>query len=163
MATYSDFSSLLQLGVGIGIGLSLFRAPVDIRTARLEKVLNSEIIALRGGGAAAVFRHKKWRALQALRLQYLGVRQDLERYQFPFMVAAAIGAMANLCALIKVALFASVDPGTGVGYFLVFISSVYFLIVLALLEVLARWHLGPIEKRLKAIQLSTDANSSAVL
>ena len=70
MPTYGDFSSLLQLGVGTGIGLSLFRAPVDIRTANLERVLNGEILALRN--AANDFARLKRRELMSLRLQFIG-------------------------------------------------------------------------------------------
>jgi len=155
MPTYGDFASLLQLGVGIGIGLSLFRAPVDIRTAKLEKVLAAEILALKGSGPTE-FRASKRRALQKLRLGYAAVRQDLERYQHPFMILAALGAFANLAALVFVSLYAQQTASDYATYALIFVSSGYFLLLLLLLEVIARWHLGPLKTRLYRIQTSTE-------
>ena len=72
MVTYGEFSSLLQLGVGIGIGLSIFKAPIDLRTNRIGRVLDAEILALRGG--ASDFTKQKRRELMMLRSRFLQVR-----------------------------------------------------------------------------------------
>ena len=152
MPTYGDFSSLLQLGVGTGIGLSLFRAPVDIRTANLERVLNGEILALRN--AANDFARLKRRELMSLRLQFIGTKERVEALQQPFMWLAVAGALANLLLLIRVSLNASAAPSDQMQWLLVFASTVYFALVMAGLEVLARIHLRPLSRRLYAIQMS---------
>ena len=86
MATYGDFSSLLQLGVGVGIGLSLFRAPVDLRVAKLMRILGGEITALRG--SETQFGIRKRRDMQDLEFGFTTVRLSLERRQLPFMICA---------------------------------------------------------------------------
>jgi len=154
MATYGDFSSLLQLGVGIGIGLSLFRAPVDLWTARLEKAFDAELRALRGT-AITGFRQKKRQALQGLRLRYFGAVRTAGKQLLPFMVAAATGAVVNLASLIWVSLSFNADPG-GWSYFFIFISSIYYIILLIALTVFALAHFGEISTRLKEIQYSTE-------
>jgi len=136
MATYGDFSSLFQLGVGIGIGISLFRAPVDLRVSRLERLINGEITALRGTDVP--FAQKKRRDMMDLRFRFITVRADLDRWQWPFMVAAVTGAALNLAGLVV----ATLDKDRAVLTFdrwtLLFVSIGWFLILLGALEVLAR-------------------------
>lgn len=98
MASYGDFSSLLQLGVGVGIGLSLFRAPVDLRVAQLDRTISGELSALKGSTEA--FGRTKRRDLSDLRFRFTLSRTELQRSQIPYMVAAVISAVANLVCLI---------------------------------------------------------------
>jgi hypothetical protein len=150
MAIYGDFTSLLQLGVGIGIGISLFRAPVDLRVSRLGRMIDDEIAALRGTDVP--FAQKKRRDLMDLRFRFITVRADLDRWQWPFMVAAVIGAAANLAELVV----ATLDKDRPVCAFdrwtLLFVSIGWFLLLLAALEVLARVALRAIQQDFSALQ-----------
>jgi hypothetical protein len=56
---------------------------------------------------------------------------------------AATGALANLVSLIVVSLSSSADPGEW-GWFFIFISSIYYIVLLIALEFFALWHLGEI-------------------
>jgi hypothetical protein len=139
MTSYGDFSSLLQLGVGIGIGLSLFRAPVDLRVSRIDRVIESELVALRG--LATPFAKAKRRDIMDLRLRFVSIKDDLNEHMLPFMIAAVFAALLNLAGLITVTLCADRGAGpTEAGVFL-FISVGWFLIEIALLEGLAQWTL----------------------
>lgn len=151
MATYGDFSSLLQLGVGIGIGLSLFRAPVDLRVAYLGRTIDSEIAMLR---SPLPFAKRKRRDLQDLKLRFLTVSGNLERRQLPFMVIAVGLSVANLAALI----WAAVDKDRCVSgpelWMLLAISVGGYILLIAALEILARLSLSKIMKDHKQIQLT---------
>jgi len=161
MATYGDFSSLLQLGVGIGIGLSLFRAPVDLRASKLIRVMDNELTVLRNPNNP--FAKTKWRDVRQLRYRFGQIRDGLDRLQLPFMWAALALAVLNLAALVV----ATVDKervACGAElYGLLFITIGGFFILLAALEVLARWHLGPIRAELKQIQLRRAPSAAAQL
>lgn len=150
MATYGDFSSLLQLGVGIGIGISLFRAPVDLRVSRLERIIDGEIAVLRGTDVP--FGQKKRRDMMDLRFQFMTVRAKLDRWQWPFMAAAVIGALANLAGLIV----ATLDKDGVVCDFgqwtLLFVSIGWYFILLLALEILARVTLRSVRRDFSAIQ-----------
>lgn len=150
MATYGDFSSLLQLGVGIGIGLSLFRAPVDLRVANLARTIDGEISALRN--SPVPFTKQKRRDLQDLKLRFVTVKANLNRKQLPFMVIAVILAVANLAALVA----ATIDRDRPVSepelLILFGISIVGYLLLLGALEILARHYLSNIQRDHRAIQ-----------
>lgn len=150
MTTYGDFSSLLQLGVGIGIGLSLFRAPVDLRASKLIRTIDNELTVLRN--PINPFAKAKWRDVRQLRYRFGQVRDSLDRVQLPFMWAALTLAALNLAALVV----ATVDKervACGAElYGLLFVTIGGFLLLLAALEGLARWHLAPIRAELKQIQ-----------
>lgn len=150
MATYGDFSSLLQLGVGIGIGLSLFRAPVDLRTSKLMRTMDNELTVLRNPNNQ--FAKMKWRDVRELRYRFGQVRDDLDKVQLPFMWAAIVLAILNLAALVV----ATVDKERAADglelYGLLFIAVGGFFIILAALEGMARWYLNPIRAELRKIQ-----------
>lgn len=150
MATYGDFSSLLQLGVGIGIGLSLFRAPVDLRASKLMRVMDNELTVLRNPNNP--FARTKWRDVRQLRYRFGQVRDTLDRVQLPFMWVALALAVLNLAALIMATLDKERIACGAELYGLLFVTIGGFFILLAALEGLARWHLGPIQAELKQIQ-----------
>ncbi|CAA2106912.1 hypothetical protein MBUL_03902 [Methylobacterium bullatum] len=161
MATYGDFSSLLQLGVGIGIGLSLFRAPVDLRVSKLTRTMDNELTALRG--ASMPFAKVKWRDVQQLRYRFAQVRLTLERQQLRFMVIALALALLNLVALVEATLDKD-RPACGVElYGLLFVAIGGFVALLSVLEVLARYHLGPIQRELQLIQARRAPPAGAAL
>lgn len=161
MATYGDFSSLLQLGVGIGIGLSLFRAPVDLRASKLMRAMDNELTVLRNPNNP--FARTKWRDVRQLRYRFGQVRDILDRIQLPFMWAALALAVLNLAALVV----ATVDKeriACGAElYGLLFVTIGGFFIVLAALEGLARWHFGQISTELKEIQSRRAPSAAAPL
>jgi hypothetical protein len=150
MATYGDFTSLLQLGVGIGIGISLFRAPVDLRVSRLQRMIEGEVAALRGTDVQ--FGQKKRRDMMDLRYRFTIVRAKLDRWQWPFMVAAVVGAIANLAELIVATLDKDKPVSQPELWVLLFVSIGWFLLLLAALEVLARVVLRSVSQDFSALQ-----------
>jgi hypothetical protein len=150
MATLGEFSSLLQLGFGIGIGLSLFRAPVDLRTAKLAREIDGDLAAIRGV-ASEVARTKR-RGLMTLKLRFANTRRELDSKQIPFMIAALLGALANLAGLIAASSDAQRTLSSGQQAGLIFLSSGYFLLLALCLEVLARWYLTALFEELKRVR-----------
>lgn len=150
MASFGDFSSLLQLGVGTGIGLSLFRAPVDLRVNAISRTIQNELIALEGAGTA--FAVIKRRDISDLNLEFSTVKDGLDRTMIPFMIAAVIGAILNLVALIDATLNADRELSAAASYWMIFISVGGFAVELALLEAIARIRLGKIEAELDKIR-----------
>jgi len=150
MASFGDFSSLLQLGVGTGVGLSLFRAPVDLRVARISRTIEAELVALRG--VTMPFAQRKRRDMLDLKLRFVTVREALDRSLMPFMIAAVIGAFLNLLALIA----ATMDTGRALtpcqADALIFLSVGWFLMVVVALEVLARLKLQSINRDLRTLR-----------
>lgn len=150
MTTYSDFSSLLQLGVGVGIGLSLFRAPVDLRVVNLSRTIESDLVVLRD--AEMQFAKAKRRDLMDLKFRFIGICDDLNRWQLPFMVAAVVAAVLNLIGLIFATIYADRVADSYEIVAVLTVSVVWFGIEIALLEVLARWKLMGIARDLRNIR-----------
>lgn len=150
MAIYSDFSSLLQLGVGVGIGLSLFRAPVDLRLAWISKTLDSEILAMHGSNSP--FARTKRRDMQDLRLSLLSKKDSLNRNLVPFMFAAIVAAALNLAGLIAVSLWGERVASTGEIALFFLISVGWYLVELLALEALARYQLQSLTLNLAALR-----------
>lgn len=144
MATIGEFSSLLQLGVGIGIGLSVFRAPVDLRVSRLSSALDDELRVL--AGIKSDVARQRLGALSAIKIELGRRRAPIERWLSIFLTATVIGAVLNLAALV----FASIDAQRTLDlteqWGLITISVLYYLAILAMLEVFARYWLGDIER-----------------
>ena len=150
MSAYGEFASLFQLGVGVGIGLSLFRAPVAVRISAISRKLNGELTTLKG--VKTDFGKQKRRDLMALKLQFIKKNVTLDRQQFPFMILAVFGAVLNLCFLIKATLNPLSNVSETMIYVLLGISVIYFLVLIILLELLARHHLSKIFSALMEIQ-----------
>lgn len=142
MPVNGDFSSLLQFGAGLGIGLSLFRAPVDLRVSRIMRTLDGELTALQGIRSA--FARTKRRDMMDLKLRFTATRQDLEAAQIPYMIAAIIGAICNITCLIYVALNSGEQATTLAMAIFLFLSIGFFIIIILLLEILARLKLSGI-------------------
>jgi hypothetical protein len=150
MAFYAEFSSLLQLGVGIGIGLSIFRAPVDVRVSGIGRRLNNEISALKGVNTD--FAKKKRRDLMDLKLRFISICSKLDKVLIPFLIATVLGAGINLAGLIKVTLDGQ-SVASPFWCWLFLTSSVgYFLSIAFALEIVARVMLSTIRNDLQAIQ-----------
>lgn len=160
MASFGDFSSLLQLGVGTGIGLSLFRAPVDLRVKFLSKVIEEELASL--NNSSSQFGRKKRRDISDLKQKFLEVCDKLDIYMQPFMVAAVVGAALNLIALIDRTLNSDIELSNVAIWWLLFVSVGFFILELALLEVLARRCLGPIANELAVIRRRRDIGSPSL-
>ena len=150
MATYGDFSSLLQLGVGVGIGLSLFRAPVDLRVAKLMRILGGEITALRG--SETQFGIRKRRDMQDLEFGFTTVRLSLERRQLPFMICALFLAALNLAGLMAATLDKDRAACGFELYGLLFVTVGGFLLLLVAMEIMARLYLSDVTKELRELQ-----------
>lgn len=149
MATYGEFSSLLQLGVGLGIGLSLFRAPVDVRIGRLSHMFENQRGALRG--IQSEFATKKRRDIAELKIQFTHARGRLEAIMFPFMVAAILGAVANVSFLAIASFNSNEQISVIYQYILLTISTIYYLLIVLALELVARRALGSISAKLDEI------------
>jgi hypothetical protein len=142
MSTFGEFTSLLQLGFGIGIGLSLFRAPVDLRAAKIARILDMEMTALRG--VATAFGQQKRRKLMSLKLRFLDAQKELERQQFPFLIFTLLGALINLLLLIKASVSAQQQVTPSIEWLLIFISVIYFVFIVIILDCIARRKLTPL-------------------
>lgn len=150
MASFGDFSSLLQLGVGTGIGLSLFRAPVDLRVNSISRTVENELIALEG--ATTPFAITKRRDVSDLKLRFLTIRDRLNQTMIPFMIAAVMGALINLIALIDATFNADVQLSSAEDIWMVFISVGWFVIELSILEIIARVRLGDLQTDLDILR-----------
>jgi hypothetical protein len=145
-----EFGSLLQLGFGIGIGLSLFRAPMDLRANALMSGIADALKLLakaRTPEAAA-----KRLSLLDLRVKFHQERRKLDAWNRPIMIALIAGAAANLVALIWASVRAQDQIGIWWQLTLIFISVGYYVLALALLEVLARRHFSSVAADLKQIR-----------
>lgn len=150
MATLGEFSSLLQLGFGIGIGLSYFRAPVELRASTLAQAIDGEISIVRG--VTTPKAQQKTADLSSLKLRFSDIREQLEKLQFPFMVAAIAGALANWIFLILASLYASRQLLRYEKLGLLFVSVGYFVLLLVVLELIAQFRFRSVRLRLAAIR-----------
>lgn len=143
LANFGDFSSLLQLGVGIGIGLSLFRAPLELRTRKLEATLSDQSTILEGISSDEA--KSKRQTVATLRLELARTTESLERLSFPLLIAALIGAAANVILLILATLFYNSAVNDISAFGLIFASVGYYLLTLLILEIIARLSLSKVE------------------
>lgn len=150
MTTLGDFSSLFQLGVGTGIALSLFRAPVDFRSNRMNRVLDSELTALKN--ATSHFARIKRRNLLDFSLRFNSARDAIERVLLPFMVFAVMGAIANLVGLIAAALNADRCLSNAEMCLALFVTVIWFVLEIAALEVLARSRFSQLSSELDSLR-----------
>jgi hypothetical protein len=150
VATLGEFSSLLQLGFGIGIGLSYFRAPVELRASTLRQAIDGELLIVRG--VATPKAQQKSADLASLKLAFSDVREQLEKLQLPFMIAAIAGAITNWVFLILASLYASRALVRWEKLGLLFISVGYFVLLLVALELIAQYRFRTVRLRLAAIR-----------
>lgn len=150
MTSFGDFSSLLQLGVGTGIGLSLFRAPVDLRVARITRSIETELVAL--SGVPTPFAQGKKRDMLDLKLRFAAETDALDGRMLPFMIAAVIGALLNLAVLVAATLDADRVLRPDQVEWLLFITVGWFLLEILALEAIARSNLRDAQRDLQAIR-----------
>lgn len=146
----AEFGSLLQLGFGIGIGLSLFRAPMDLRASALVAGMADaqKLLAKAQTPEAAAKRN----SLLDLRVRFHQERRKLDAWNKPIMIALLGGAVTNLIALIWASVRAQDQVGLSWQAVLIFVSVGYYVLALALLEILARQHLAGVTAALKQIR-----------
>ena len=149
MATLGEFGSLLQLGFGVGVGLSLFRAPMDLRANSLARAIDSQFEVVKGVRTEKA--QDRSGRLASLKLKFVEQRRDLDRLNLPFMAVTVALAFLNLGALIWASLDAShsLTPLQRNG--LLFIAVGSYLIVFVLLEIVARWLFRDVSAQLRAL------------
>jgi hypothetical protein len=152
MATMGEFNSLLQLGVGIGIGLSVFRAPMDIKATYLENALADEASVLNGVNTPQGLTKRG--EISTLRLRFNDARVLMEKWQKPFLYATLLGAAANCFALIFASLCANYVLREREELLLIFLSVFYYVVIWITLALIAHWHFASIQKRLREIRAS---------
>lgn len=149
MATLNEFSSLLQLGVGIGIGLSLFRAPIDLRVTSLTAILENETRILQTVQTTAAKARLADFASAAVELA--GEHGNLESDLRWFLGATLLGAVANWAALIWASLDATHTLNFGETILLLTISVFYYAAILGALEILARRRLRVLTSKIQEL------------
>lgn len=127
MPTMSDFASLLQLGAGIGIGFSLFRAPLDVRTDRFERILNSEEGAFRGNESER--GRYVLRKIHSARIKLQLTRRELHDTHSHMSFILFIIAVINWIFLCVVTIWPNENVNT-LGCFFFLLVSVFSYIVL---------------------------------
>jgi len=140
LTTLIDFSSLLQLGVGTGIGLGLFQAPIKLRLDPLAESIENQLLIL--GGTQNDVMKDKLLQLQSLKIDVAVARSNLEKKQKPALICSILGAIINLIMLV----IASIYSQTSINYLailgLIFISVIWFVIILLWMELIAVAELG---------------------
>jgi hypothetical protein len=145
----ADFSSLLQLGIGLGIGLSLFRAPLERRAETLGRTIDGQLTIIQGVNTPLA--QERNRQLADLKVTYLQCRTRLEEAQKPLMCSVVVGAAINLICLVYAALYADKNVHFIVQYLLIFASSLYYLVIWLIIEAIAGVIFRDVRKRLKAL------------
>lgn len=148
MAMLGDFASLLQLGTGVGIGLAVFRAPLEVRSKRLEREISLERAVLTGVGAEDA--KSRLAELSSIQLSFEAKKKDLGELQLPFMIAIVFLAAINLCTLISAALWSSHVLSTTEIFLLLLVSVVGYIGVAAALEITARLYFAEVLARFRA-------------
>jgi hypothetical protein len=150
MGIMSDFASLLQLGVGIGLGLSVFRAPLDLRTRAIEAGIEQEWLIL---DRLETPRAQSLRGeIATLKLNYNQAKTRIERMQYPLLILTILGAMANWLGLAYAAIRPSLVVSTVGEYAILALTIFYFVVILIALELIARFQLGQIQARLTTLR-----------
>ena len=147
MAILGDFASLLQLGAGIGIGLAVFRAPLEVRSTRLEREIGLHRAVLRGVDAEAA--QARLAELSSIQLSFTAKRKELGELQLPFMIVTVSLAALNLSTLIAAALWSSHVLGTTEILLLLIISVIGYLFIAIALEIAARLYFAEVLARFR--------------
>lgn len=150
MATLGEYGSLLQLGFGIGVGLSVFRAPMDIMSAKVKAQVQSEMDVLVNVQTAKA--NEKKARLSDLNLEFVKTASTLDRFHLPFMIASILGAFVNWALLAAASHEAGRVLGSGEEWFVFLVSGPLYLVISAILA-LVTWHqLHPIQRKLGEIR-----------
>ena len=151
MATLGEFGSLLQLGVGIGIGLSVFQAPTNFLRSKLEENLSAELDVFEKISTPRGLQAKA--DLSDLKTKLSNAGRHLDKLNMPFMIAAILGAVVNWIALI----FSSLDASrvlTGLEQSLLLGASVaWYLLIGVSVVAAAVYYLSPLSRELDEIRL----------
>lgn len=118
----------------------------------------------RGGceGASTDFSKSKRWSLMSLKVRFITVQQELDRKQRPLMIAAVVGAGLNLWFLIDASLDATRPISKDMQNVMILISVVYYLVIMGILEWMARHYLNPLSAELARIRSSVVGESEPV-
>ena len=149
MSVMSDYDSLLQLGFGIGAGLSVFRAPLELRYSHLSTSIDTQLAATRNiTTSKAIDMCQK---LSDLRINLAGEYKFVRRWQRPFLYSCIMGSIINLITLIVASMYASQNV-THLGRTLFLIESVlYYLLTWLIIESFVRWRLRSITRSFRSV------------
>lgn len=150
MATLGEFGGLLQLGFGLGIGLSVFRAPLNLRAISVSKVIADDINVLKSVNTAAA-RAKRGK-LASLWLRFDEARQKVDRAQLPFMIASLGAASLNLALLVWASVAAARPLTAWQQYALIFLSTGFYFVLVVILECIARHHLDGVAREINDLR-----------
>ncbi|MHC2536161.1 hypothetical protein [Bradyrhizobium diazoefficiens] len=148
MANLGEFGSLLQLGVGIGIGLSVFRAPFEILSRKFDSDLKSEFNVL--ASIATAHAAERRAVLSDLALEFDRTSKALERFHLPFMIASILGAGVNWYYLAEGAWNAACPLSPLAAAWLTFMSGPFFLLIFASVTAITFFSLRPLRAKLDA-------------
>jgi hypothetical protein len=148
MANLGEFGSLLQLGVGLGIGFSVFRAPFDILTRKFEADLSSEFNVL--AKIATPHASERKAVLSDLNLEFARTSKTLERFHLPFMIASILGAVVNWYYLAQAAWNSGCSLSPIAAAWLTFISGPFFVLIFVTVTGVTFLRLRPLRERLDA-------------
>jgi hypothetical protein len=149
MATLGEFGSLLQLGFGVGVGLSLFRAPMELRANALARAIEAQLGVVKGVQAPKA--RERSGKLASLKLKFVEQRRKLNRLNRPFMVLTIAFALLNLAALIWASVDASHVLLSGECNILLFVSVGSYVAIFAALEGVAQWLFWGVAGELRAL------------
>ncbi|MEO9462657.1 MAG: hypothetical protein ABJ242_07975 [Marinomonas sp.] len=146
MPTFSDFSSLVQLGAAVGIGLSLFRAPIEGRLKALNAQLSSEIGAIDGLNSEKARQRR--RKVYGIRLKANLCEQRVKKRAKPLLGALIFGAIINVLTLICFGFVADQEIDSHWFAFTIFTTVLYYPSIYLFLSILALEEIGPIQQEL---------------
>lgn len=150
MADLGEYGSLLQLGVGIGIGLSIFKAPMEWLEAKLEHDLASEFDVVKN---AETDTARKARAdLADLRVDLANADRQLNRFNVPFLIAAILGAGVNWGLLVLASTSAGYPLSCSQELLLAGVSGPFYLLIYSILAAWAWLKLKPYRSRLDEVR-----------
>ena len=150
MANLGEYGSLLQLGFGIGIGLSLFRAPMDLLSARLKSDLHSEVEVMTNVHTAKA--NEKKSQLSDLNLEFVNTAATLNKFHIPFMIACIFSAFVNWLLLAAASAYASTPLSSEQEWSLCFVSGPVYLLIYSVLALATIYQLHPIRSKLDLLR-----------
>lgn len=134
---------LLWAGIVVAV-LGLLRAPIDTRIARISRMIESELVALRRVEVPS--KEERRRYIVNLQMRLASAKVVLEGAVPPFMSGAIVGALMSLLGLAS-----AYDKPE----FILFAAALWFLMLVAVLDILARVKLRSIKFDLKRLRTNT--------